>query len=287
VRAHEGAPLRGQHVAVGGSRERLGCKWKKHGIHLSDLINEYSVAVIAVVVKSRHTWPVTTSHRRSPGRPPIPLDRIVTTALQIVDEQGADALSMRTLAQRLDSGTATLYRHFAGRADVVAHVVDRVFGSIELDAAKLSTMTWQEACKAAAHSMFDALCRHRNVTPLLADDVPIGPNALVVRERMIGFLLGNGFPPALAARSYATLARYILGFAIQLTSIRGDLDDNRLAKVFHDLDPGQFPATVAVADSLPVPWEDEFAFGLDLLVDGLTQALQREPQRRKAQRRSP
>jgi hypothetical protein len=118
------------------------------------------------------------------------------------------------------------------------------------------------------------------VTPLLADDVPIGPNALVVRERMIAFLLGNGFPPALAARSYATLARYILGFAIQLTSIRGDLDDNRLAKVFHDLDPDQFPATVAVADSLPVPWEEEFAFGLELLVDGLTQQLPRKAKRR-------
>jgi len=187
---------------------------------------------------------------------------------------------MRTLAQRMDSGTATLYRHFAGRADVVAHVVDRVFGSIELDTTKLSTMTWQEACKAAAHSMFDALCRHRNVTPLLADDVPIGPNALAVRERMIAFLLDNGFPPALAARSYATLARYILGFAIQLTSIRGDLDDNRLAKIFHDLDPGRFPATVAVADNLPVPWEDEFAFGLELLVDGLTQQLPRKAKRR-------
>jgi len=223
---------------------------------------------------------VTTSQRRSPGRPPIPLDRIVTTALQIVDEQGADALSMRTLAQRLDSGTATLYRHFAGRADVVAHVVDRVFGSVEFDTAKLSTMTWQEACKAAAHSMFDALCRHRNVTPLLADDVPIGPNALVVRERMIAFLLANGFPPALAARSYATLARYILGFAIQLTNIRGDLDDHRLAKVFHDLDPGQFPATVAVADSLPVPWEDEFAFGLELIIDGLSQQLPPKAKRR-------
>ena len=229
---------------------------------------------------------MTTTPRRSPGRPAVPLERIVTTALQIVDDDGADALSMRTLAQRLDSGTATLYRHFAGRADVVAHVVDRVFGSVELDTAKLSTMTWQEACKAAAHSMFDVLCRHRNVTPLLADDVPIGPNALVVRERMIAFLLGNGFPPALAARTYATLARYILGFAIQLTSIRSDLDDNKLAKVFHDLDPGQFPATVAVADSLPVPWEDEFAFGLELLVDGLTQALQREQQRRKGKRRS-
>ena len=65
--------------------------------------------------------------------------------------------------------------------------------------------------------MFDVLRRHQNVTPLLAGDVPIGPNALAARERMIALLLANGFPPALAARTYATLARYILGFAIQLT----------------------------------------------------------------------
>jgi hypothetical protein len=146
-------------------------------------------------------------------------------------------------------------------------------------------MTWQDAGKAAARSMFDALRRHQNVTPLLVGDVPIGPNALAARERMIAFLLANGFPPALAARSYATLARYILGFAIQLTGSRVGLDDAGLAQVFHDLDPDQFPATVAVADSLPVPWEDEFAFGLELIVDGLTQALQREPHRTKDKRR--
>jgi AcrR family transcriptional regulator len=214
-------------------------------------------------------------NRRSPGRPRIPLDRIIATALQIVDDEGADALSMRTLAQRLDSGTATLYRHFASRADLIAHVVDRVFGTVELDVEKLRAMPWQEACKSASHSMFDALRRHQNVTPLLAEDVPIGPNALAAREQMIAFLLANGFPPALAARSYATLARYVLGFAIQLPSNRENLDDAGLAQVFHDLDPAQFPATVAVADSLPVPWEDEFAFGLELIVDGLTQALKR------------
>ena len=186
------------------------------------MIIGYSVAVIAIAVKSRHTCHVTTRQRRSPGRPPIAVDRIVSTALQIVDEDGADALSMRTLAQRLDSGTATLYRHFTGRADLVAHVVDMVFGSVELDIARLSTMTWQEACKTAVHSMFDALRGHQNVAPLLAEDVPIGPNALAARERMIAFLLANGFPPPLAARSYATLARYVLGFAIQRTGARSD-----------------------------------------------------------------
>ena len=247
-------------------------------------VNGYSVAVIAITVKSRHTWPVTTSHRRSPGRPAVPLERIVTTALQIVDDEGADALSMRTLAQRLDSGTATLYRHFTGRADLIAHVVDLVFGSVEIDTAKISAMSWQDACKAAAHSMFDALRSRPNVAPLLAEGVPIGPNALAAREQLIALLLDNGFPPALAARSYATLARYILGFAIQLT---GPHDDHAgLAQVFHDLDPRQFPAIVTVADSLPVPLDDEFAFGLDLLIDGLTQALARAPHQRKGKPRS-
>jgi AcrR family transcriptional regulator len=266
VGSYESTPLGGQHVAVSGSRERLSGEWKQH--------NGYSVAVIAIVVKSRHTFPVT---HRSPGRPAIPVDRIVATALQIVDDDGADALSMRTLAQRLDSGTATLYRHFTGRADLVAHVVDLVFRSVEIDTTELAAMSWQAACKTGAYAMFDALRRHRNLAPLLAEDVPIGPNALVVRERMIAFLLGNGFPPAFAARTYATLARYVLGFAIQVT---GNRDDAGLSRVFHDLDPRQFPATVKVADSLPVPLEDEFAFGLELIIDGLTQQLPRKANRR-------
>jgi AcrR family transcriptional regulator len=218
---------------------------------------------------------VTTSHRRSRGRPALPLDRIVTTALQIVDDEGAEALSMRTLAQRLNSGTATLYRHFTSRADLIAAVVDKMFGAIEFDPKALNALPWQDACKVVAHSMFDVLRRHRNAASLLVDDVPIGPNALAAREQMLAFLLANGFPPALAARSYATLSRYILGFAMQLTS-RENLGDAPLAQIFHNLDPNQFPATVAVADSLPVPFEDEFTFGLDLIIDGLTQALQLE-----------
>jgi AcrR family transcriptional regulator len=237
------------------------------------MINGYSVAVIAIAVKSRHTCDVTTSHQRSRGRPALPVERIVTAALQIVDDEGADALSMRTLAQRLNSGTATLYRHFTCRADLVAAVVDKMFGAIELDIAALSALPWQDACKLAAHNMFDVLRRHRNVAALLVDDVPVGPNALAAREQMLAFLLANGFPPALAARSYATLSRYILGFAMQLANSEEHLGEAPLAQLFHNLDSSQFPATVAVADSLPVPFADEFAFGLDLIVDGLTQAL--------------
>jgi len=226
--------------------------------------------------------------RRSPGRPAVPVDKIVATALQIIDEEGADALSMRTLAQRLDSGTATLYRHFTNRGEVIAHVVDLVFGAVEFDAERLAAMSWQRAIKAAAQAMFDALRRHGNVAPLLVEELPIGPNAMAQRERFIALLLNNGFPPRLAARSYATLARYVLGFVIQVTghTTAADLDDARLSAQFHGLDPNLFPATVTVADHLPVPLEDEFAFGLELIIDGLAQQLDRERRTTKSPRRA-
>ena len=55
------------------------------------------------------------------------------------EEEGADALSLRALAQRLESSTATLYRHFDSRADLLAQVVDRIFGEIDVDPGRAAT----------------------------------------------------------------------------------------------------------------------------------------------------
>ncbi|WP_053847240.1 TetR/AcrR family transcriptional regulator [Streptomyces sp. NRRL B-24085] len=207
------------------------------------------------------------------------MERIVATALQIVDEEGSDALSMRTLAQRLGSGTATLYRHFDNRAALVAHVVDRMFGVVQLDGDELHVLGWQQALRTGAHAMFDALARHRNAAPLLVEQVPVGPNAMALRERCVAVLLDSGFPPRTAAYAYATLARYVLGFAIQMNGPGGATqpDDTPLATVFESVDPSRFPATVTVAGVMPVPIEDEFSFGLELLLSGLAQLRDADP----------
>jgi hypothetical protein len=88
-----------------------------------------------------------------------------------------------------------------------------------------------------------------------------------LRELAIAVLLDNGFPPPLAGRSYATLAHYVLGFAMQL----GGPDTAAASPPtgLADVDPAQFPATAAAAASLPVALEDEFTFGLELLINGL------------------
>jgi AcrR family transcriptional regulator len=212
-----------------------------------------------------------TDQRRSRGRPAVPLDRILAAALELLDEQGADALSMRSLAQRLESGTATLYRHFANRSELVATVVDHILGEVDIDVRTIAGLPWQQACISFAQHMFDALGRHGNVASLLIDDIPMGPNALANREVCLSVLLDNGFAPAAAAHAYATVARYVLGFAIQLsgsTAATGQ-HDAEVSAAFHQLDPARYPATVAVADELPVPLEEEFTFGLQLIVAGL------------------
>jgi hypothetical protein len=150
-------------------------------------------------------------------------------------------------------------------------VIDHILGEVDLDADAVAALPWEQACTLFAQHMFDALGRHGNVASLLIEYTPMGPNALAKRERCLSVFLDNGFSPAIAAHAYATLARYVLGFAIQLsgTAAVAGRQDAELSVGFHELDPSRYPATVAVADDLPVPLAEEFAFGLRLIIAGL------------------
>lgn len=208
------------------------------------------------------------------GRPPRSLERIVSVALEIIDEIGTDAFSMRLLADRLGSGTATLYRHLAGKDELMFYVVDRILGEvdIDIDADTLSNTTWQHATAGGASALYDALKNHPNALPLLVSQVPVGPNALINRERSMAVLLACGFPLDLAARAYTAVAHYVVGFALQQLAPGAPQreDAARLGDFYRALDAETYPATVAAADELTsVPLDEEFRFGLQLVLDGI------------------
>lgn len=195
-------------------------------------------------------------------------------ALEIVDEVGIDAFSMRQLADRLGSGTATLYRHLAGKDELMAYVVDRILGEVdlEMDADGVGDTTWQHAIAGGAGAFYDALKSHPNALPLLVSQVPVGPNALGNRERIVAVLLAYGFPLHLAARAYTAVAHYVLGFVLQQhgPGARQREDAARLRDFYGALDANTYPATVAAADELTgVPLDEEFRFGLQLVLDGI------------------
>ncbi|MBB4956082.1 AcrR family transcriptional regulator [Agrobacterium vitis] len=211
-------------------------------------------------------------HKRSPGRPKIPLDRIIDAALEIIDTQGIDALSMRSIAQHLDSGTATLYRHFSGRTELIGLVVDRIMAEATPARQNDANDDWQTVLASSARSMYAILNRHRGIATLLMESMPDGPNSMEFRERLLGLLLSNGFSTIIASRAFATISRFVLGFAIQYEEqSKPDANQQRATSEFQKaVDSKRYPALQAAAAYLPVSLDDEFEFGLGLILSGLS-----------------
>ncbi|WP_308031214.1 TetR/AcrR family transcriptional regulator C-terminal domain-containing protein [Streptomyces sp. CoH27] len=99
--------------------------------------------------------------------------------------------------------------------------------------------------------MFRALGRHGNAAPLLAEQIPVGPNAMALRERCVAVLLKAGFEAALATRAYVTLARYVCGLAIQLNheNDAGGRRNEESVAALRGVDPAQFPALGWISSS--------------------------------------
>jgi AcrR family transcriptional regulator len=206
----------------------------------------------------------------------MPVDRIIDAAVELVDEVGPGEFSMRLLAQRLQSSTATLYRHFAGKDEILVQVVDHVLGEVPRHFPHIAdTSSWQERLVASAEALFRTLRKHPKVVSLFDNHIPLGPRALAGREAAIGIMLAGGFSPEVAARAYTAVAHYVIGFAIQLPAAgtAGRKETQDLRDFYSSLDPARYPATVTSASFLPSSLDDEFHFGLQLLVDGLANHL--------------
>ncbi|MET7705238.1 TetR/AcrR family transcriptional regulator C-terminal domain-containing protein [Micromonospora sp. NPDC005413] len=197
----------------------------------------------------------------------MPRERIIQAAVELVDTGGVEALTFRALAERLGSGTATLYRHMADRAELVSEVVDHILGEVDLTAGAGHHEDWQTAVAALCDELFAVLARHQRATPLFAEHVPTGPHAMAFREACLAVMLKAGLAPTTAAASAATLGRYTLGFAMQMHATSDD--SQNVSAVFERADTRQYPTIQALAGHLPVPLEAEFAYGVRMMIRGV------------------
>lgn len=211
------------------------------------------------------------------GRPPRSLDQIVEAATELIDEVGPDAFSMRTLAERLGTSTATLYRHVTGKDELLVYAVEHFMAGLAgvSGVAVDLPSDWKDAARTAAVLFRATLSEHPNLLPLFVVQIPIGPHGLLVREAMLASLVHYDFTPDEAARVYTTLAHYVIGFTVQehAAGAPGPEDTAALGRYYRSLDPALYPATVAAADALTsVGLDQEFLEGLDYLLDGIDRA---------------
>ncbi|MFW0783095.1 TetR/AcrR family transcriptional regulator [Gordonia sp. CPCC 206044] len=210
------------------------------------------------------------AHRSGRGRPPLPLDEILTEALSLLAEHGLDGLGIRALARRLGSSTSTLYRQLPGGKDelctrLAEHVMTEIVTGI---AASGLDDEWSATIEQSAVVSFDVLRRHPYAASLFAGQVQFGPMGLLRYELSLRLLLAAGFSPTDAAAADHALARLIVGYALQ--SPREESPSRAtLAEYYRRLDAAEYPSIATAIPALPEDLRAEFVFALQTFVAGL------------------
>ncbi|MGW4700094.1 TetR/AcrR family transcriptional regulator [Streptomyces sp. NPDC004285] len=149
-----------------------------------------------------------------PRRPLLDRERITTTALEIVDEQGE--FSVPQIARRLGVQTASVYHHVDGRDGIVELLRERVAAAI--DGATLDGEPWDAAMAAWARSYRAAFAAHPRAIPLLTTSPVRAPAVLAQYERAVVRLLDAGFALADVMPVIIALENVVLGSALDMAA---------------------------------------------------------------------
>ncbi|GAA5000880.1 TetR/AcrR family transcriptional regulator C-terminal domain-containing protein [Streptomyces siamensis] len=151
------------------------------------------------------------------GRPRTPLldrERITTTALELIDEQGE--FSVPQIARRLGVQTGSVYHHVDGRDGIVELLRERVASAI--DTRTLSVAPWDAALAAWARSYRAAFAAHPKAIPLLTTSPVRAPRVLEQYERAVTLLLDAGFALPDVMPVIIALENLVLGSALDLAA---------------------------------------------------------------------
>src|SRR3954449_4768737 len=137
--------------------------------------------------------------------------------------------------------------------------------------------TWREALERIAFAYRGFLDAHPNVLPLLVGRLPVGPQALTIRERSLAALTEHGFSQALAARAFTTLLQYVVGSAVTQAGSPAPDEAAAIRDYYRSLG-AVHPHVAAAAEALThTPREAGFVEGLDIVLDGIDRTHRRSP----------
>jgi AcrR family transcriptional regulator len=212
-------------------------------------------------------------------RDPLTQEAIVDVALEVLDSEGLDGLSMRRVAEKLDTGPASLYWHVGSKDGLLDLIMDRVIGEQEIPAPDPGR--WEEQLKDVMRTARATILGHRDIVRISIGRIPMGPNSLRYMEGLLAILRAGGVPEQLAVVGSTLMFSVVNGFTMDETGQGGDPPagqppDDQAAVMVRDymasLPAGQFPNLRAVADHFAFADQDErFELLIDLFVDGLAQ----------------
>jgi TetR/AcrR family transcriptional regulator, tetracycline repressor protein len=208
--------------------------------------------------------------RRGVPRPQLSRDVVVKAALQVLEKEGGEALTMRRVADQIGVSASSLYGYVANKEELVQLVLDRMFEEVDVP----PTGNWQDTLREFGRALLAMYRRHPGVAALTLGRVAVTPAMLPLGERVVSELRAAGLPDQVAAFVGDLAGLYVGAFAYELdvTPLAGR--ENEFLEQFtawiKSLPADRFPNTVALAETAVAGTaDDRFEWGMDVLIRGL------------------
>ncbi|KOY53236.1 TetR/AcrR family transcriptional regulator C-terminal domain-containing protein [Streptomyces sp. XY332] len=184
---------------------------------------------------------------------------VVRAALELLDDRGAEAVSIRGVADRLGVRMNTVLWHAKSKARLLELMADAIVAEVSL--ADLPGQ-WQERVRELARRYRRALLSHRDGAVIVAGTHAAEPGTLSFADTMVEALLSGGLDERAAAWTCWTIVYFVLGLAQEeQTAARADGDD-----LVDALAPGGYPALSRVVAHLrDASFDERFEYGLGLM----------------------
>jgi AcrR family transcriptional regulator len=190
--------------------------------------------------------------------------------VELIEREGASAVSMRRIASELGSGVMVLYDHVPSKAALLDGVAEQVLGDIDLTAAPGAG--WEDQLRGQARAFWRKARAYPRCTMVVISRPVESAATLRPVERALTTLRDAGFGGDDAVRVVRAYVAYVAG---SLVGVIPGLEPQRplgqdpavLAADRPFLDPAEFPQVMSLsAELLNRDFEADFEFGLDLLI---------------------
>jgi AcrR family transcriptional regulator len=215
--------------------------------------------------------------RREPPtrRTALTVEGIVAAAIEVLDETGVSGLSMRRVAQQLDTGAASLYAHVSSKEELVELVFDELVGRVPLP--EPDPERWREQLQQMATDLRQILISHRDVALAGLGRVPTSPNILRTGEVVVAVMRAGGLSDRVMALGLDQLLLFVSASAFEDSLYEhSGMSPEEIAGYFEEVDAfyrrlpaDRFPVLASIAADMTDPDDVErFEFGMTALIAG-------------------
>lgn len=218
----------------------------------------------------------TKSNQISRKRNVLSLQLIISTALEIVDQEGLGCLSMRRIGRELNVSPGALYPYIESKEKLTQALIDSIFYEVDLNIFESSH--WQESLRSMGQELRRIFLKHQDLVSLMLGRIPMGPNFAVVLEKMMASLVKNGIPGYMGFYAGDIIGLYTAAFVyeeyLQKSGERetptGEQNVNDFRDFLVSLSEKDFPQIHLAARQHGQNKDvDRYQFGLEVLILGL------------------